>query len=61
MTIDDYIADADCPELVDNANFTIIDEQGAEDDEWEDILEASMYDQYDTGWDDFADDWETHA
>ena len=49
LTTEQYQADADCPELVDNPNF-------AEDDE-----DYEEFDSYYHSWDDFEDDWETHA
>ena len=62
LTTEQYLQDADCPELCDNDAFTIIDCKDADyddDDEvtsyWEDLG------NYYHGWDDFEDDWKTHA
>lgn len=53
----DYLADQDCPELCNNDAFTFTELKDADMDP----EEYSWYLAYDEDWDNFADDWETHA
>ena len=53
----DYLADQDCPELCNNDAFTFIEHKDADMD----AEDYSWYLAYDDQWDNFADDWETHA
>lgn len=57
IQMSDYLADQDCPELCNNDAFTFTELKDADMDP----EEYSWYLAYDEDWDNFADDWETHA
>lgn len=57
IQMSDYLADKDCPELCNNDAFTFIDITDADMD----AEEYSWYLAYDEDWNNFEDDWETHA